>query len=129
MSLIDTLWSAFASLRANILRTVLTTLGIIIGVAAVIAMVGVGAGAEQVVEPLGDEILGALHETARPAHGRRRKSDSNPFRRADPNDYVAGGGSANPADQAGAGWSSRIRPSLVTRARWGIRSSDLAPSW
>ena len=47
MSLVDTLLSAFVSLRANILRTVLTTLGIIIGVAAVIAMVGVGAGAEQ----------------------------------------------------------------------------------
>jgi putative ABC transport system permease protein len=61
MSLVDTLWSAFASLRANILRTVLTTLGIIIGVAAVIAMVGVGSGAEQriqgVIDTLGSNVL------------------------------------------------------------------------
>ena len=61
MSLVDTLLSAFVSLRANILRTVLTTLGIIIGVAAVIAMVGVGAGAEQriqgVIDNLGANVL------------------------------------------------------------------------
>ena len=61
MSLVDTLLSAFVSLRANILRTVLTTLGIIIGVAAVIAMVGVGAGAEQriqsVIDNLGTNVL------------------------------------------------------------------------
>ena len=61
MSLVDTLLSAFVSLRANILRTVLTTLGIIIGVAAVIAMVGVGAGAEQriqsVIDNLGSNVL------------------------------------------------------------------------
>jgi putative ABC transport system permease protein len=38
---------AFRALRRNKLRTVLTMLGIIIGVAAVIAMVSVGAGAQQ----------------------------------------------------------------------------------
>jgi putative ABC transport system permease protein len=38
---------ALASLRVNKLRTALTMLGIIIGVAAVIAMVSVGAGAQQ----------------------------------------------------------------------------------
>jgi putative ABC transport system permease protein len=38
---------ALASLRVNKLRTVLTMLGIVIGVAAVIAMVSVGAGAQQ----------------------------------------------------------------------------------
>ena len=61
MKFSDTLWSAFSSLRTNILRTVLTTLGIIIGVAAVIAMVGVGAGAEQriqgVMDTLGSNVL------------------------------------------------------------------------
>src|SRR3990172_5481572 len=44
------LWSsvriAFRSLRVNTLRTVLTMLGIIIGVGAVIAMVSVGTGAQ-----------------------------------------------------------------------------------
>ena len=61
MKFSDTLWSAFSSLRSNILRTVLTTLGIIIGVAAVIAMVGVGAGAEQriqgVMDTLGSNVI------------------------------------------------------------------------
>jgi putative ABC transport system permease protein len=41
---------ALAAIRANVLRSVLTTLGIIIGVAAVIAMVALGEGAQQRVE-------------------------------------------------------------------------------
>jgi len=57
----DWLMAAFSSLRANVLRTVLTTLGIVIGVASVIAMVSVGAGAEQkvqsVIQSLGANIL------------------------------------------------------------------------
>ena len=38
---------ALGALRVNKLRTALTMLGIIIGVAAVIAMVSVGAGAQE----------------------------------------------------------------------------------
>ncbi|MDP6393636.1 MAG: ABC transporter permease [Arenicellales bacterium] len=61
MRLSDSLLSAAASLRSNKLRTALTTLGIIIGVAAVIAMVGVGKGAEQNIEKaiqgLGENVL------------------------------------------------------------------------
>ncbi|MBY6263346.1 FtsX-like permease family protein [Azospirillum sp. 412522] len=45
----DALRSALASLRANPLRSALTMLGIVIGVAAVIAMVAVGAGARDQV--------------------------------------------------------------------------------
>ena len=41
---------AFAALRINKLRSALTMLGIIIGVAAVIAMVAVGSGAQQRIE-------------------------------------------------------------------------------
>jgi len=37
---------ALRALRANVLRSVLTTLGIIIGVGAVIAMISIGAGAQ-----------------------------------------------------------------------------------
>jgi putative ABC transport system permease protein len=40
---------ALAALRANILRSVLTMLGIVIGVAAVIAMIALGDGAQQSV--------------------------------------------------------------------------------
>ncbi|MEZ5657048.1 MAG: ABC transporter permease [Burkholderiaceae bacterium] len=52
-------------MRANLLRTILTTLGIIIGVAAVIAMVAVGAGAEkrvnELIQSLGANILIVLN--------------------------------------------------------------------
>ena len=41
---------ALAAIRANVLRAVLTTLGIVIGVAAVITMVALGEGAQQRVE-------------------------------------------------------------------------------
>ena len=41
---------ALRALRRNKMRSVLTTLGIIIGVGAVIAMVGIGNGAKSQVE-------------------------------------------------------------------------------
>ncbi len=50
MNLLDTTLSALRSLRANKLRSGLTTLGIIIGVAAVITMLAVGEGAKRTVE-------------------------------------------------------------------------------
>src|SRR5258707_7834692 len=46
----STLNIAFRALRRNKMRSVLTALGIIIGVAAVIAMVGIGNGAKAQVE-------------------------------------------------------------------------------
>ncbi|MCS6785968.1 MAG: ABC transporter permease [Thiobacillaceae bacterium] len=50
MNLADTTRSALRSLRANKLRSGLTTLGIVIGVAAVITMLAVGEGARRTVE-------------------------------------------------------------------------------
>src|SRR3954469_13366467 len=41
---------AFASLKANMLRSALTMLGIVIGVASVIAMVALGTGAENAIK-------------------------------------------------------------------------------
>jgi putative ABC transport system permease protein len=53
MSFLDALISAFDALRLNKLRSALTMLGIVIGVAAVIAMIAVGGGArQQVVEQI-----------------------------------------------------------------------------
>ena len=52
MTYLDCLLGALKSLRVNLMRSMLTTLGIIIGVAAVIAMVAVGAGAESRVQAL-----------------------------------------------------------------------------
>nr|MDQ2659597.1 ABC transporter permease [Verrucomicrobiota bacterium] len=52
---------AFRALRRNKLRSVLTALGIIIGVAAVVAMVGIGNGAKAQVEAqiasLGENVI------------------------------------------------------------------------
>ena len=50
MLIYEIIMVAMAAVRANVLRSVLTTLGIIIGVAAVIAMVSLGEGAQQRVE-------------------------------------------------------------------------------
>ena len=47
MRLTDSLGSAFEALRAHKLRSVLTMLGIVIGVAAVIATVSIGGGARE----------------------------------------------------------------------------------
>ncbi len=50
MNVFDSLGIALTALRANTLRSILTTLGIIIGVASVIVMVAVGTGARSEVD-------------------------------------------------------------------------------
>ncbi len=50
MNLFDSLGIALTALRANMLRSILTTLGIIIGVGSVIVMVAVGSGARSEVD-------------------------------------------------------------------------------
>src|SRR5919108_97643 len=50
MKLLECLKAALTALGANTLRSMLTTLGIIIGVASVIVMVAVGAGARSEVD-------------------------------------------------------------------------------
>jgi putative ABC transport system permease protein len=81
MSLFDCMLTAFGSLRANPMRSVLTALGIIIGVGAVIAMVAVGAGAERrvqtVIQNLGTNILIVLNGTTT-SSGRRQGYGSKP---------------------------------------------------
>ncbi len=61
MSVVDPLLDALRSLRSNALRSVLTTLGIIIGVGAVIMMVSVGNGAKarvnKLIESLGANVM------------------------------------------------------------------------
>jgi putative ABC transport system permease protein len=47
---LEILGMAFSALRANVLRSLLTMLGIVIGVAAVIAMIALGNGAQQSVK-------------------------------------------------------------------------------
>jgi putative ABC transport system permease protein len=50
MTLFDSIGVALAALRTNLLRSVLTTLGIVIGVASVIILVAVGTGASSEVD-------------------------------------------------------------------------------
>ncbi len=50
MLFFETFMVAFRSIKSNVLRSVLTALGIIIGVGAVITMVALGAGAQRAVE-------------------------------------------------------------------------------
>src|SRR5437763_16125835 len=50
MLLTEVLRVAFASLKANMMRSLLTMLGIIIGVASVIAMIALGTGAENAIK-------------------------------------------------------------------------------
>lgn len=61
MSLLSTLRVALNALRVNKLRSMLTMLGIIIGVAAVIAMIAVGGGAqariEEQIRSLGSNVM------------------------------------------------------------------------
>ncbi|MFN0217593.1 MAG: ABC transporter permease [Hyphomicrobium sp.] len=61
MTLLDSLAIAWTALKSNLLRSILTTLGIIIGVASVIILVAVGSGArsevEKQIESLGSNML------------------------------------------------------------------------
>lgn len=61
MGFLDSILVALKALRVNILRSILTTLGIIIGVGAVIIMVSIGSGAQsrvqQVIDSLGTNLL------------------------------------------------------------------------
>ena len=61
MRMIDAIWVALSALRANLLRSILTMLGIIIGVAAVVAMLAIGSGAESsilgFIEGLGSNVI------------------------------------------------------------------------
>ena len=52
MTYSDSIYAALLAIRVNVLRSVLTALGIIIGVGAVIVMIAVGAGAQKRVDDL-----------------------------------------------------------------------------
>ncbi len=69
MKALDAFYDALSSLASNSLRSVLTTLGIIIGVGAVIIMVSVGNGAKARVNKL-IESLGANIMIVRPGSSR-----------------------------------------------------------
>ena len=67
MRTLNAFLDAFRSLKSNTMRSVLTTLGIIIGVGAVIIMVSVGNGAKQEINAMIDK-LGANIMMVMPGH-------------------------------------------------------------
>ena len=80
MTYLDSLRAALTALRANLLRSILTSLGIIIGISSVIAMVAIGAGAESQIkasiESLGSNIMIVLNGS-RTTGGARGGTGSN----------------------------------------------------
>ena len=68
MRLIEAIRSALSAIATNTLRSLLTMLGIVIGVAAVIAMVAIGAGARHLV----DTQIRSLARQPRHRHPRQR---------------------------------------------------------
>ena len=81
MNLLATLRVAMNALRVNMLRSVLTMLGIIIGVAAVITMLAVGAGAElriqEQIKSLGSNLM-IITAGARTSNGVRIGTGATP---------------------------------------------------
>ena len=73
MSLLDIFVTALIALRSNFLRTLLTMLGIIIGIASVIALTAAGEGAQEGVADrirgLGSNLMFVRPYSAQPAGG------------------------------------------------------------
>ena len=72
MKLLENLISAFSVLRASKMRTILTLLGITIGIAGIIAMMSFGAGAEKLIMAEFEKIGGpSMFGVYRPGHIRK----------------------------------------------------------
>ena len=80
MTVGDCVRASITALKANLLRSILTSLGIIIGISSVIAMVAIGAGAEsrvkESIESLGSNIMIVLNGS-RTTGGARGGTGSN----------------------------------------------------
>lgn len=83
MSLFETLRTALQSLRTNALRSILSMLGIIIGVAAVVSVVSVGTGGQQRVidniSQLGSNLITINPAAARGSAGRVQQDPQSVF--------------------------------------------------
>src|SRR3990167_3776140 len=73
MKIIDIINETYSSLSANLVRSSLTMLGIIIGIASVIAMISIGNGAkasiQSSIEGLGSNLLTILPGVVQPGRG------------------------------------------------------------
>ena len=115
MNWLDAMRGALEALRANPTRSLLTTLGIIIGVAAVIVVVAVGSGARSLVvdriKSLGSKSPG--HRAGR-GHGERvHLSAAGVHLTSDDMDAIA-------REVAESGWPCR---SSTAGSRWSMRAT------
>lgn len=141
MSLMDILRTAFNALRGNWLRSALTSLGVIIGIAAVIVMVSIGQGTQQeidkLVSGLGSQRLdigsaGGMGGGARIAQGSRWSlvdGDSDAIRQEVPEaQYVSGSlrGSTqvvNGESNAATSWQG-VEADWFAINGWTLKSGD-----
>ena len=140
MKIGSTLNIALRALRRNKMRSVLTALGIIIGVAAVIAMVGIGNGAKAQVEAqiasLGENVILIFSgsttssgiRTGWGGAGTLKVEDAEAIRREVPGVIAVSEGSC--FDDAGCGRKSKLVHANLRRVgRLSRHSSVAAGRW
>ena len=118
MNTLTAIRSAWRSLRANKLRSMLTMLGIIIGVAAVITMIAVGGGATQRVQeqmkPLGSNVMLVLPGSLSAAGVRQGAQTRSRFTEEDVQAIMA----EIPEVQAAAPGSRTTAQAVAQNANW-----------
>jgi putative ABC transport system permease protein len=139
MTLVKT---ALTSLRRNLLRSILTTLGIIIGISAVIIMFALGEGAqrevEKQIESLGSNLLmvrtnsirtgGATQATG--AVTRLTMADVEAIKREIPEIYAAGAlvNSQTQVVWGNQNWSTTLQgvnPDLLLASNWDLQEGHM----
>src|SRR4051812_16618573 len=142
LRVLQTIPSALAALRANKGRSVLTTLGIIIGVAAVIAIVALGQGASASVssqlQGLGTNLLTIMPGSTTSGGARTGAGSGTTLKAADAEaikDKVGGLSGSSPVVSGSAqiiygsqNWSTRVQavmPDYLTINDWKIASGSV----
>ena len=125
----DALQTALSALRVNALRSLLTMLGIIIGVGAVITMVSVGEGAQaqvsERIQSLGANLIIALSGTAS-SRGARMGHGSRPT--LTEGDALAIGSELD-SIQAAAALVSGNAQLIVGNLNWSTRVAGIGPDY
>src|SRR3982074_1639370 len=141
MRLLQTIPSALAALRANKGRSILTTLGIIIGVAAVIAIVALGEGASASVSSqlagLGTNLLTIQSGSSSQGGARTGAGSATTLKASDADaisQNIAGLSGVSPVVSGNAqiifgnqNWSTRVQavaPEYLTSNDWKISSGS-----
>ncbi len=138
MTFTDALRSAFLALRINAMRSSLTAIGIIIGVAAVIVMISIGAGAEarvnELIRSLGANVIIIQNGQTSASGVRIKRGVRNSITRADAHAIereISGVSAAAPLVQRTAhlvqgnrNWAAKVLGVSVNHQsvrEWGLR--------